>query len=381
MADAPRLFIVAGEVSGDRLGADLVRRMRAERAVEIMGVGGDALGGEGLASLFPMSDLSVMGYRDVVLRLPLLLRRLSQTVQAILAAKPDMVVLIDSQVFSQKVAERLRKNGYAGQIVLYVAPSVWAWKPERAALLRPLFDEVLAILPFEPAVMKRLDGPPTAYVGHPALEATSLRTEQPRRGPLLLLPGSRSSEVRKHLPIMQAVAMMLRKHDRISGFVLPTVKGVEPMVLEAVTAWQTPVYVTTAIAEKWQAYRDSVGAVAVNGTVTLELALSGVPMVATYVAERTQMRRVAQYKVKHITLPNILVGEGIVPEFLGLKVDPEQVAAEMAALLDDPDVAARQLAAFARIRAGMQKGAPEAPLENAADRVFALLDQRRSMAI
>ena len=124
MGDAPRLFIVAGEVSGDRLGADLVRRMRAERAVEIMGVGGDALGGEGLASLFPMSDLSVMGLRDVLLRLPLLLRRIRQTADAIMATKPDVVVLIDSQVFSQKVAERLRKGGYDGTIVLYVAPSV-----------------------------------------------------------------------------------------------------------------------------------------------------------------------------------------------------------------------------------------------------------------
>jgi len=380
MGDAPRLFIVAGEVSGDRLGADLVRRMRAERAVEIMGVGGDALGGEGLASLFPMSDLSVMGLRDVLLRLPLLLRRIRQTADAIMATKPDVVVLIDSQVFSQKVAERLRKGGYDGTIVLYVAPSVWAWRPERATTLKPLFDEVLAVLPFEPAVMKRLGGPPTTYVGHPALENTSLRPRVPDKGPLLLLPGSRKSELRRHLPIMQAAAMMLRKHDRVTGYVLPTLKSVEPQVLEAVAAWQTPVFVTTSNAAKWQAYRDAVGAIAVSGTVTLELALSGVPMVATYVAEQAQARLYLKYKARFITLPNILVGEEVVAEVKGLKPEPERVVEEMLALLDDSKRIGEQLAAFARIRAGMQKGAPDAPLENASDRVFALLDQRRSMA-
>ena len=191
MADPIRLFILAGEPSGDRIGADLVRRLRIHRPVTLTGVGGDQLAGEGLGSLYPMSDLSVMGIQDVLRRAPLLLWRIRQTVNAILAATPDVVVLIDSQVFCQTVARQLRKRDYKGQIILYVAPSVWAYKPERASLLKPLYDEVLAVLPFEPAVMKRLDGPTTTYVGHPALEHTSLRPNQPERGPLLLLPGSR----------------------------------------------------------------------------------------------------------------------------------------------------------------------------------------------
>ncbi|MBN9349027.1 MAG: lipid-A-disaccharide synthase, partial [Devosia sp.] len=150
MAEPIRLFILAGEPSGDRIGADLVKRLRVQHRVTLTGVGGAELEGEGLKSLYPMSDLSVMGLTDVIKRLPLLLWRARQTSQAILALSPDMVVLIDSQVFSQTVAGQLRKAGYAGKIVLYVAPSVWAWKPERAPALKPLYDEVLAVLPFEP---------------------------------------------------------------------------------------------------------------------------------------------------------------------------------------------------------------------------------------
>ena len=191
MTNAPRLFIVAGEPSGDRLGAELLKRLRIESPVEPMGVGGPELEGEGLKSIFPMSNLSVMGVTDVLMRLPLLYWRLRQTVRAIRRAAPDLVLLIDLQVFSESVTRHLRKAGYAGKVLLYVAPSVWAWKPERAPALRPLYDEVLAILPFEPAVMKQLGGPKTTYVGHPALEQSRYRGVQPKSGPLLLLPGSR----------------------------------------------------------------------------------------------------------------------------------------------------------------------------------------------
>src|SRR3569623_782467 len=235
MADAPiKLFVVAGEPSGDRIGADLVRRLRAHRPINVVGVGGDALSGEGLKSIFPMSDLSVRGLRDVLMRAPLLLWRIRQTVQAILAAAPDVLVLIDSQVFCQTVASRLRRQGYKGKIILYVSPAVWAWKPERAPLLKPLYDEVLAVLPFEPAVMKRLDGPPTTYVGHPALSHTRLRASQPASGPLLLLPGSREGERRRHLPIMEAVTLALKRHPRVTDFVLPTPRSQEERVMAEV---------------------------------------------------------------------------------------------------------------------------------------------------
>lgn len=373
MADPIRLFILAGEPSGDRIGADLVRRLRTRRTVSLTGIGGEGLAGEGLRSLFPMNDLSVMGVRDVLMRAPLLLWRIRQTVRAILAATPDIVVLIDSQVFCQTVASQLRKRGYKGQIILYVAPSVWAWKPERAPGLKPLYDEVLAVLPFEPAVMKRLDGPPTTYVGHPALSHTSLRHSQPGRGPLLLLPGSRRGELKRHLPIMEQVTLALKRHEQVSDFVLPTPTHEEAYVLEQVRAWQVPVFVTSSSAAKWKAFSEAVAAVAVTGTVTLELALSGVPMVTTYVADRSQWSRATKYKIRFASLPNILLGDELVAEFLGPTPRPNEVIAELERLLGDDAEIEFQRQGFRRIRAGMEKGAPEAPLIDPAERVLAHL--------
>jgi lipid-A-disaccharide synthase len=373
MVDPIRLFIVAGEPSGDRIGADLVGRLRIHRSVQLTGIGGEALAGEGLHSIFPMSDLSVMGVRDVLMRAPLLLWRIRQTAGAILEAAPDIVVLIDSQVFCQMVAERLRKRGYTGQIILYVSPSVWAWKPERAPLLKPLYNEVLAVLPFEPAVMKRLDGPPTTYVGHPALASTSLRASEPAAGPLLLLPGSREGELRRHLPIMEAVTLALKRHPRITDFILPTPRSQEQRVMEEVRAWDVPVFVTSSSAAKWKGFAEAVAAVAVTGTVTLELALSGVPMVTTYVAERAQWNRASKYKIRFASLPNILVGEELVPEILGLHPRPGDVVTTLEALLADEAIVEAQRAGFRRIRAGMEKGAPEAPLTDPAERVLAHL--------
>ena len=373
MADPARIFILAGEPSGDRIGADLIKRLRIQRPVTPIGVGGAELEGEGLRSLYPMSDLSVMGFSDVIKRLPLLLWRARQTARAILEAAPDLVVLIDSQVFSQTVAGQVRKAGYRGEILLYVAPSVWAWKPERAPLLKPLYDEILAVLPFEPTVMNRLGGPPTTYVGHPALDHTTLRAQQPERGPLLLLPGSRPGELRRHLPLMREIVAALRTHPRISGFVLPTPRGEEQRVVEAISGWDTPVFVTSTQEGKRKAFNEAVVAAAVSGTVTLELALTGTPMVVTYVGDRGQERRWRKYKGRFASLPNILVGDDLVPEVLGLQPQPDAVISDLEHLLNNPSVIERQRAGFARIRAGMEKGAPDAPLEDAADRVLAHL--------
>jgi lipid-A-disaccharide synthase len=376
MAEAIKLFILAGEHSGDRIGADLVKRLRVEHRATLTGVGGAELEGEGLKSLYPMSDLSVMGVTDVLKRLPLLLWRARQTVQAILAQRPDIVILIDAQVFSQTVAGQLRKAGYEGKILLYVSPSVWAWKPERAPKLKPLYDEVLAVLPFEPAVMRKLGGPYTSYVGHPALEQTGLRASQPERGPVLLLPGSRAGELRRHLPLMEQVARALRNHPRVTGFVLPTPKSMEDQVHQAVTTWKTPVFVTTTSEAKHKAFAESLVAAAVSGTVTLELALSGVPMAITYVGDRIQVQRWRKHKPRFVGLPNILLGNDVAPEFLGPDPQPDAIIDALELLLDDPAAAEVQRTAFARIRAGMERGAPDAPRVDAVDRVLANLPQR-----
>jgi lipid-A-disaccharide synthase len=365
-----RLFIVAGEPSGDRLGADLLKRLRIETPVRPTGVGGPELEGEGLNSIFPMSNLSVMGVTDVLMRLPLLYWRMKQTVGAIRRQAPDLVLLIDSQVFAETVTRRLRKSGYRGKILLYVSPSVWAWKPERAPALKPLYDEVLAILPFEPAAMKRLGGPRTTYVGHPALDQNRLRPSQPASGPLLLLPGSRSGELRRHLPLMREVARAMGTHPRVTELVLPTVHNQFANAAAAVANWGVPVRVTAHAEEKRVAFAEAVAAVAVSGTVTLELALSGVPMVTTYVADRGQMEAVRKYAVRFAALPNILHGGELVPEIIGSTPQVEEVIAALTNLLDHPEAIAHQREGFAQIRTEMERGTPSAPLTDAADRVL-----------
>lgn len=379
MSETFRLFLTAGEPSGDRIGADLIKRLRVHRSVVLSGVGGPELEGEGLKSLFPMNDLAVMGLTDVVMRLPLLLWRVKQTVDAIMREMPDLVVLIDSQLFSETVARKVREKGYPGKILLYVAPMVWAWKPERAPALRTLYDEVLAVLPFEPAVMNRLNGPVTTYVGHPAVEQTEFRPAQPARGPVLLLPGSRAGELRRHLPLMADVAEALKDHPAVTGFVLPTPRSMEQQVVEAVSNWPTPPFVTSSAAEKRMAYRDALVAAAVIGTVTLELALIGVPMVITYVADGAQVSRYKKYKIRFLGLPNILAASPVVPEVIGGKRQPEAFIAELRRLLDDEGAAAAQREAFVRVRARMERGSTETPRSDAVDRLIAHLPQREAI--
>lgn len=371
-----RLFLMAGEASGDRLGADLVQRLRSKVDLEVGGIGGPELEAEALTSLFPMADLAVMGWSDVLGRLPLLLWRLRQTVRAIIASRPDVVVLIDSQVFSTLVARRIRKAGLTVPMLLYVAPTVWAWKPERAPALRGLFDEVLAVLPFEPAAMVRLGGPPTSYVGHPALLRHPARPEQPAKGPLLLLPGSRVGEVRRHLGLIRAVAERMAGHPSISGFIIPTLPYLVDRLRAETAKWQVPVEIVTGDA-RTIAFQRAVAAFAVSGTITLELAMSGVPMLVTYVGDKRQAVEFAKNGAPRIALPNIVAGRQIVGEalFAGEPV-PETAVAALKSLLGSPEAIAGQLHGFSEIRALMEKGAPEAPLQDPAERVLGLLNQR-----
>ncbi len=370
---------MAGEASGDRIGADLVRRLKLLTPLELVGVGGPELTSEGLSSLYPMADLSVMGWSDVLMRLPLLLWRARQTARAILSSSADAVVLIDSQVFSADVARRVRRNAGNLPMLLYVAPSVWAWRPERAVELRPLFDEVLAVLPFEPRVMNELGGPPTHYVGHPAVRVATTR-EQPERGPVLLLPGSREGELRRHLVLMREAVEALHEHPRVTGFVVPTLPHLMNRIEAEAARWPVRAAVATGAARS-AAISSAVAAFAVSGTITLELALAGVPMVVTYVGDRGQARRFASAaNLPHVGLPNIIAGRGVVPELLFAGAPASgRVGPALAHLLDDPDAIPTQLEAFRHIRAAMENGGPEGPLEDPAMRVLACAAQRRSI--
>nr|WP_314259549.1 lipid-A-disaccharide synthase [uncultured Devosia sp.] len=373
--DRLKLFILAGEPSGDRIAADLIRRLKARVHLAFIGVGGQDMQAEGLKSLFPMSDLAVMGITDVLMRLPLLLWRVEQTARAICKANPDIAILVDAQDFSKLVAKRARKLGFKGKLILYVAPSVWARAPQRAAKLRPLFEEVLAVLPFEPAVMERLGGPPTAYVGHPALGERIQRAVS-ERGPLVLLPGSREGELRRHLPLFRQMLEQIGNQPSVDGVVIPTLKALKDRVERETAEWPVPVTVVADRTARAELYSKALMAVAVSGTATLELALAQVPMVVSYVLDGPQAKAYDKLGRPPVSLPNIILARPVVAELVQDAPDAVALTRDVLDLLDNKKARQDQIAAFGELGDLMEQGAEDHPRQDPADRVLSHWDQR-----
>jgi lipid-A-disaccharide synthase len=316
---------------------------------------------EGVVSPFPTDDLAIVGVSAIPARLRLILRRIRETADAVIAARPDALVIIDSPDFTHRVARRVRARAPSIPIVDYVSPTVWAWRSGRARAMRAYVDCVLAILPFEPAAHQRLGGPPCVYVGHPLIERLSDLRPNPREAerrrsspPLVLvLPGSRSSEIRLLLAVFgEAIAHL---HARVGDIelVLPTMPHLAARVGAGVANWAVKPRIVTEPAEKWAAFRNACAALAASGTVTLELALAGVPTVAAYRLTLVEeiIARVARIKQRlaSIILANLVLGENIVPELLQHDCTPERLAAALAPLLSDTPEWRRQIGAFARL--------------------------------
>ncbi len=329
MTGAPlKIAVIAGEVSGDLLGADLVSALKRIHAgpIELVGVGGEGLQAQGLKSLFDFSELSIMGITQVLSRLPRLYTLIRQTTAAIIAAGPDILLIIDSPDFTHRVAKRVRTALPDLPVVNYVCPSVWAWKEYRATRMLPYVDHVLAVLPFEPATMRALGGPETTYVGHrliadPALlEARRLRAARALAGEagraILMLPGSRSSEIAKLLPFFEDAAKELVARNGPMRFLLPTVPHNEALVKGLVAGWATPPEVAVGPAQKWKAFAEADAAMAASGTVILELALAGVPTVSVYKTDWIIRLLAPRIKVWTGALPNIIADYAVVPEYL-----------------------------------------------------------------
>ncbi|SDR41168.1 lipid-A-disaccharide synthase [Rhizobiales bacterium GAS191] len=363
-AAAPRPLIVglvAGEESGDALGAPLMRALRealAPREVAFVGVGGQAMQGEGLKSLFPLSDIAVMGFTAVIARLPLLLRRIRQTVEALLAARPDVLVIIDSPDFTHRVARRLRARLPKLPVVDYVSPSVWAWRPGRARAMRRYVDQVLALLPFEPEAHRKLGGPSCTYVGHPLSQRLGdfmpdLDDEAARQAspPLLLvLPGSRRTEIRRLLPVFGETIARLHATHPIRP-VLPAVPWLAQEIADATRSWPLVPQIVTGEAAKLAAFRQGRAALAASGTVSLELALAGVPTVAAYKVGALEVHILRLLvTAPHILLPNLILEERAVPELVQDDCTPEALGAALLPLLQDSPARRAQLAALAQVR-------------------------------
>jgi lipid-A-disaccharide synthase len=335
MVKALKVGVVAGEVSGDLLGGDLIAALKAAHVgpVELVGVGGDALAAQGLASLFDFSELSIMGLTQVLARLPNLIKRINQTANAIIAAKPDVLVIIDSPDFTHRVAKKVRAALPDLPVVNYVCPSVWAWKEYRATAMLAYVDHVLAVLPFEPEAMKRLGGPETTFVGHrltddPALlRVRSIRAERPvkwkgEEKTILLLPGSRSAEIKALLPVFGEAAREFVSRNGPARFLLPTVPRQEGLVREIAAALPIKPEITADADSKWTAFTEADAAIAASGTVILELGLSNVPVVSAYKADRLIALMSKRIRIWSGALPNLIADYPVVPEYINDVVRP-----------------------------------------------------------
>lgn len=357
------IAIIAGEESGDALGAALAQALRRREggAIELSGVGGRAMAAAGIVSPFAIDELSIVGLLAILEKLPAMYRRIRDTAQAVVTTRPDALVIVDSPEFTHRVARRVRALAPAIPIIDYVSPSVWAWRSGRARAMRAYVDHVLAILPFEPAVHQKLGGPPCSYVGHPLIERIAdLRpsADEARRRladpPLILaLPGSRHGEISRHLAIFGAAIGRVAARVGPIDVVLPTVPHLLQRVTEGVALWPVAPRIVVDPAEKWAAFRSARAALAASGTVTLELALSGVPTVAAYRLHVIEAAIARLFRIQaglpSVILANLAIGENVVPELLQEDCTPEKLTDALLPLIGDTPERRRQTEAFGRL--------------------------------
>jgi lipid-A-disaccharide synthase len=371
------LYLVAGEASGDVLGARLMAALRARRPdLAFAGIGGPRMAEQGLASLFPMEELSLMGLAEVLPKLRGLARRLAEAVADVLARRPAALVTIDAPSFTLRLAGRVRPKGV--RVIHYVAPQVWAWRQGRVRTIARRVDRLLALLPFEPPFFEAA-GIPTTFVGHPVLESGADRGDagrfraahalDPATRLLAVMPGSRGGELARHLPVFTRATELLRQRIGAFGLAVPTL----PRLVEAVRAapWPVTPIVTTGTEDKHDAWAAAAAALAKSGTTSLELAVAGVPQVVAYRVNPVTAAIVRRLvTVPHASLVNLLAGDAVVPERLQEHCTPEALAEALAPLVSDGGAAAAQRAVFARVLAQLRPAGGLAPSEAAADAVL-----------
>ncbi len=377
---------MAGEPSGDALGARLMaaaKRLTGGQ-VRFIGIGGEKMIAEGLVSLFPMGELTLFGVFELLPHLPNLIRRIDQTAAEILRARPDAVIGIDSPGFTLRVAKKVRAAEPSIPLIHYVAPTVWAWKPKRAAKYAALYDHLLAILPFEPPYFER-EGLPCSFVGHSVVESGAGRGDGARFRAahgvadsdrvVVVLPGSRKGEVSRLLPDFRATLERLTPRHPNLVAVVPTVATVRDRVAAALADWPLRTILVEGDADKHDAFAAAEVALAASGTVALELALAQLPSVIAY---RLNPITVALYRrlirVKYVNLVNLMLDRMLVPELLQEECRPDRLADALGRLLDNPQARQEQIDGVAEVARWLGQG-DVPPSERAARVVLDLVSQ------
>jgi len=367
------IFIIAGEASGDVLGARLINALKRQRPdLEFSGIGGARMSDAGLTSLFPMQELAVMGLAEILPRLIPLRRRMQETIAAIRAAKPDILVTIDSPGFCLRV---LKAIGHFGpKRIHYVAPQVWAWRQERVKHFPGLWDELLCLLPFEPEFFAPFGLNPV-FVGHPVLEsgadagnaARFLAQHNISAGalPIMLMPGSRVTETKRLLPVFRETILLLHQKDPRIMPVMAAAAGIADAVAAQTADWPIKPIIVRDVTERYDAFAAARAALTKSGTSTLELAMAGVPMAVTYRVNPLSAaigRRLI--KVKYVAMINLLTNGPLVPELLQQDCTPAKLAATLQILLTNQAAADAQRAGFSTALASLR--APDGLASDAA---------------
>lgn len=352
-SDVPLIYLLAGEVSGDNLGGRIMQALKRRSTVPLRfaGVGGDRMVGEGLESLVPLSELSIMGMAEIVPHIPRMYRLIYRLAADIRARRPVVVLTIDNTAFNFGVANRARGHGIP--LVHLNAPKVWAYRPGRVHRVARYYDHLLCLLPFEPAYFHKV-GLPASFIGHPVVESGADRGDGARfrqahgiapDAPLLcMLPGSRRGEVTRLMPDFSGAVKKIAEATPGLRIVLPTVRTMEPLVRQAVADWPSQPIVVLGDGDKYDAFAASDVALAASGTVSLELNLAGVPMVIAYRVSASSAAIVrALVRVKHVTLANLVLGDRtVIPELMQEDCTPEGLSQAVLDLLRDPAARAEQ---------------------------------------
>lgn len=382
-----KVYLIAGEPSGDLLGSRLMRALRekTDGKVEFYGLGGDTMEAEGLKSLFDISELAIMGLVEVIPSIPRILRRIRQTVDDIKSINPDIVITIDSWSFSARVHKALRKAKLGIPQMHYVAPQVWAWKKKRARTMYKYIDYLLTLLPQEPKYFTpyKLKA---EFVGHPVIESRALHGDGDKfraeyqvpadKRVVTILPGSRRTEVSRLLPVyLEAARMLLQKHPDLF-FVLPTVKTVSKYVKDMTDNSGLPLIVVESEEERYNAFNASSAAIAASGTVALELAICNIPHIIGYIVSPFTAFMVRKLlKIQFVNLSNIMLGREIIPELLQERCRPGNICQYVEQLLEQGELYEKQMHGFDKVRRTLGCGV-QTPSENASDIILSLIKSK-----
>ncbi|MCZ4282036.1 lipid-A-disaccharide synthase [Kiloniella laminariae] len=385
--DIPLIYLIAGEPSGDQLGARLMAALKraTNGRVRFAGVGGERMQAEGLVSLFPINEIAVMGLAEILPHIPVILRRIRETVADVEVKTPAALVTIDAPGFCSRVSKALKGKGIP--LIHYVAPSVWAWKKKRAQKISAYLDHLLTLLPFEPPYFEK-HGLAATFVGHPVIEAVGMVDNNSRdflcqelglaqdRPILAILPGSRRGEVARLGPIFKETVTRLAQSIPDLQCIIPTVSNVREAVSELAEDWPVPVRVIEGVEGKHKAFCCADSALAASGTVALELAVDGVPAVIAYkVAPLTAFLARFLISIKFVSLPNILVNKEIQPERIQKNCKAEILAEDLRKLLLDPEARKRQIDGY-KVAVGLLKSGDDLPSDKAAETILATISNR-----